>query len=1044
MSSGAAVERTFILEDPEGSARALREWGGEDANLIVETVEGKTVLLLDANGTYLNGTTGTNLVVRFGPRGSSHAIRSLTPNETKYVVKIVSGELIVNELPLVAFLSDAYSSESKVVEGVVLRTFPRVFPTTLTSLFVFDVEQITTLTPLSGLNGLVHLELSWCRHLTDLTPMSGLTKLNTLSMKSCDELENIQPLSCLTQLTSLTLFGVERLTDITPLAGLTRLTRLNLSACDYLTDLEPLSLLHQLKELSLYAFDLVSNLEPLSGLTQLTSLDLSYCRRLSDITPLFGMSQLTQLNLTSCTHIRDINPISSLVELSSLDLSFCASLDDFKPLSHLTQLKSLDLSGCGQLKNIDPIATLSRLQSISLRRCEQLADLNSLSNLTQLLELDLSECVQIKDISSISNLIHLTSLSMSDCTQLVDLSPLKGLTQIKCLYLSNCKQLTDLTPLSSVTHLSTLSLSRCGQLTDIYPLSQLKGLSSLDLSYCEKLTDIHPLSGLPQLETLKLNNCRQISVLNPLNTLTHVTHLELGGCTSISDIAPISGMIRLEDLKLSNCESLNDLSPLNSLTQLSSITLNHCNQLSDISPLSRMSSLTRLDLTDCIRLTRVSPLARCPHLSDINLSYSGNVRDLDGLSECPSLNYLKWTEVAAPHSVLASTAFLRRDAEAVESSASDWLSSVPLSKAPDTFGLRLVNAFSLGGSEAWAAAALTNLATALRARARDDDDPRVVSPATWAAWAKAVLGLGDDALRTALHAGLDDLNPARELASVLTPMFTALADLGPANSHPLRSAPEWLVSLARDVLAPLTAKADHARLAAPAAAVFFAGFGLDADVRAWLDHGTHPDAPYWRDRVIHALLTRDAKAGDLSAARRWLGQLVTDDAKDAARATLAEAFASRLPEEAAKELDAIGDDAVRGRIAKKLGKERALLATPAGLYALVLALQDDADALGDTLTALVEAHPGSALVAALAADLAPVTPAPADPLPAVLAHPAWKEEVAGRKWDAFTGALPTASVLLAEAVAARACEAGLLDAEVRGELVEKVAGRADG
>ncbi len=116
-------------------------------------------------------------------------------------------------------------------------------------------------------------------------------------------------------------------------------------------------------------------------------------------------------------------------------------------------------------------------------------------------------------------------------------------------------------------------------------------------------------------------------------------------------------------------------------------------------------------------------------------------------------------------------------------------------------------------------------------------------------------------------------------------------------------------------------------------------------------------------------------------------------------------------------------------------------APPAGLYALVLALQDDAEALGRTLVALVEAHPESALVAALVQDLAPAVPAapaPADPLPEVLAHPAWKEEIAGRKWEAFTGRLPPARALLAEAVAARAVAEGLLEAEVRDEVVGRV------
>jgi hypothetical protein len=101
---------------------------------------------------------------------------------------------------------------------------------------------------------------------------------------------------------------------------------------------------------------------------------------------------------------------------------------------------------------------------------------------------------------------------------------------------------------------------------------------------------------------------------------------------------------------------------------------------------------------------------------------------------------------------------------------------------------------------------------------------------------------------------------------------------------------------------------------------------------------------------------------------------VTDEARDAARAALAGALAARLPVDAAAELEAIGDESLRGRVARQLGTEPALLATPEGLYALILALQDDAEALGVTLVALVEAHPESALVAALARDLTPEPP----------------------------------------------------------------------
>jgi hypothetical protein len=367
-------------------------------------------------------------------------------------------------------------------------------------------------------------------------------------------------------------------------------------------------------------------------------------------------------------------------------------------------------------------------------------------------------------------------------------------------------------------------------------------------------------------------------------------------------------------------------------------------------------------------------------LCSVRAGKCGNIRDLDSLSTLTPLRELTWTETAAPHAVLAATAVLRGVVDAVRAAAKEWLASVPLSKAPDVFGLRLVRAFALGGEARWAEAALTALATALRDRSRADDNPEIISAPTWAAWTAAVMRLGygeKGALRAALTAALDGLDPKREIDPVLTPVLTALADVGPAaprvntQAEPSRAAPSWLLTTITEVLAPIAANADYARAAAPAAAVFYAGFGAEAEVRAWLDRGTHPKAPHWRDRVVLALLRRDVASSDPDLARRWFEQLATDEARDTARSVMAEAFAARLPVEAATELDAIGDDALRQAVATRLRYEPALLGTPAGLYAVVLALQDDPEALGDTLAALVAAHPESALVTALARDLMP-------------------------------------------------------------------------
>jgi hypothetical protein len=574
--------------------------------------------------------------------------------------------------------------------------------------------------------------------------------------------------------------------------------------------------------------------------------------------------------------------------------------------------------------------------------------------------------------------------------------------------------------------LRSLSVFADNTLHDLSPVRSAPALCSMRLLGASKLWDLRPLAGLGNLTSLAILRCRRVVDLAPLGGLTELTSLNLSECNQVSDLSPLTGLTALTSLDLSRCEQVSDLADLRALKQLSHLKLKHCQEL-----------------------TNVAPLLACEQLTKLDLDGSGNIRDLDALSELTSLRELTWTETAAPMAVLAATAVRRGDVDAVEASAAEWLRAVRLSKIPDTFGFRLVQAFGLGQGAPWAAEALAGLARALRERARGDENPALVSAHTWEAWAKEALKLRPEDRRKALEAALSELLAPREVAPVLTPVLTALSTLGPAQgpSGAPSAAPDitglsdLLDWVRTEVLAPLTNVPEHARLAAPAAAVLFAGFGLDAEVRAWLDRGTVPEAPHWRDRVLSALVARASRVADVHDARRWMGQIQSPEALDQCRAALAQALAARLPAEAAAELDAIGDDALRTRVALTLRAEPALLGTPAGLYALVLALQDEADALGEVLSNLVSAHPDSPLVAALVADLSPpAAPAPAGPdLATLTGHAAWTEEVAGRRWAAFTTSLPDLRHLVVEAIAARAVGAGLLEPDLAPALVDRVA-----
>jgi internalin A len=115
---------------------------------------------------------------------------------------------------------------------------------------------ITDITPLTQLKDLRHLNLSGYRHsfstnqITDLTPLAELTGLVTLSLAE-NGISDISPLAGLTNLEMLILTK-NRITDITPLAGLTNL-----------------------KVLQLWGNEIVE-VAPLTGLTNLTELLLCY------------------------------------------------------------------------------------------------------------------------------------------------------------------------------------------------------------------------------------------------------------------------------------------------------------------------------------------------------------------------------------------------------------------------------------------------------------------------------------------------------------------------------------------------------------------------------------------------------------------------------------------------------------------------------------------------------------------------------------------------------------------------------------------------
>jgi internalin A len=112
---------------------------------------------------------------------------------------------------------------------------------------VLSENQISDISPLSGLTNLLVLDLSFNHQISDISPLAGLTNLQQLCLNGNFQISDISPLSGLTNLLVLEMEG-HQISDISPLSGLTNLLVLDLRG-DGFSDISALSSLVNLREL---------------------------------------------------------------------------------------------------------------------------------------------------------------------------------------------------------------------------------------------------------------------------------------------------------------------------------------------------------------------------------------------------------------------------------------------------------------------------------------------------------------------------------------------------------------------------------------------------------------------------------------------------------------------------------------------------------------------------------------------------------------------------------------------------------------------------
>ena len=641
-------------------------------------------------------------------------------------------------------------------------------------------------------------------------------------------------------------------------------------------------------------------------------------------------------------------------------LLISSSLIDLSPLAGLTNLITLDLTDSFSLIDLSPLAGLTNLSTLNLDSCTSLSDLSPLAGLTNLSSLNLRNGFKLIDLSPITGLTNLSDLNLDSCTSHIDLSPLAGLTKLSDLNLNGTGG--DLRHLANLSNLINLNLCYCSSLSDLSPLAGLTNLITLNFFLSESISDLSPLSGLTNLSELYLNACYSFSDLSPLAGLTNLTTLELNGCF-LSDLRGLDGLRNLRTLELSG-DSFCDLSPLSGLRNLSTLNLSSCKSLSDLSPLAGLTNLSTLNLSECDSLIFVNQLAKLKNLIYLNLSSSGNIRDFEELINCPNLKKVEWIEKAICSYVLAGSAIKRKDFKFIENRINDWIQDIKFSKNPIAFANEIIASSVLVTSKAQATKHLINAASQIRARGlADGEKGNAISAYVWELWADAALQLGAENFTACFESALANLSTEREIEVLLSPILTNLADV--PIQYP--SAKTWALNLVSQTLLPISVQEDAARMAAPAAAVFYAGMQMPEEVLLWLKRGTHPNIPRWKDTVLLALVNYYAPKNNFVKAREYTSQIDLPDVKDQARILLAEAMAGTMPNEALEEFASISDLLQQLALAKKLMLEPKVTSNSKGIYQLLLCLEQSPNDLGDFIKTLLSQNPESKLVSAIEA-----------------------------------------------------------------------------
>jgi len=432
-----------------------------------------------------------------------------------------------------------------------------------------DNNDLTDLSPVSGLTDLEQLSVYKNPDLTDLSPLAGLTELRNVNFNG-SPVADYSFMAGMTKLEYVQLDNVQEDMDLSFLSGLTNVKRIDINGNNnFISDLSFLSGMTGLQSLVLQVSPSLEELDLsfAANMTELTHLQIyNYGQDavfVTDLTPLAGLTKLQELSIPA--EVKSLAPLAGLTELQSLNLytrngnGSYYPLTDISALSGMTKLASLSM-GLGDVKDLSPISGLANLTELYLYGNFNCPDLQFLSGLAKLTNLSL-ELGDVKDLSPVSGLTSLTDLQIYGNFSCSDLQFLSGLTKLRTLQIrpnngEGATPLTSLKGLENLTELRELHVNGLGNLTDVEPLANLTKLTALSLPYRDysvnepPALDLSGLSGLTKLQTLGVNS--SVVSLEPLRGLTDLRSLQINADwqNPVESLEPLSGLEKLSSLSV--------------------------------------------------------------------------------------------------------------------------------------------------------------------------------------------------------------------------------------------------------------------------------------------------------------------------------------------------------------------------------------------------------------------------------------------------------------------------------------------------------------